>query len=76
VVTIPEGVVAISRTCLPIKAAISFIMNACDQAPLILPKMQDQKLLKLYCRSFLGCGRVHEYAHFPNQGGQYVENKL
>ena len=41
----------ISRTYLPIKAAISFFMDAFDQAPLILPKMQDQILLTLCWRS-------------------------
>jgi len=42
VVTVPEDVAGISRTYLPIPAAISCIIDACDQAPLILPKMQDQ----------------------------------
>jgi hypothetical protein len=37
----------ISRTYLRIKAAISFFVDACDQTPLILPKMQDQILLTL-----------------------------
>jgi len=40
-------VARISRTYLPIKAAISFYMDACDQAPHILPKMQDQISLTL-----------------------------
>ena len=43
-------------TYLPIKAAISFIMGACDQAPLILPEMQDQISLTLCWRSFSSCG--------------------
>jgi len=42
VVTVPEDVAGISRTCLPIKAAIFLSMDACDHGPLILPKMQDQ----------------------------------
>ena len=42
VFTVPEDVVRISCTYLPIKAAISMIVDACDQAPLRLPKMQDQ----------------------------------
>jgi len=43
VVTVPEDVARISRTYLPTQAAISFYyMDAFDQAPLILPKMQDQ----------------------------------
>jgi len=44
-------VARISSTYLPIKAAISFSMDAFDQAPLILPKMQDQILLTLCWRS-------------------------
>jgi len=51
VVTVPEDVARISRTYLPIKAAMSFFMDACDQAPLILPKMQDQISLTLCWRS-------------------------
>jgi len=31
--------------------AISVFIDACDQAPLILPKMQDQILLTLWWRS-------------------------
>jgi hypothetical protein len=41
----------ILRTYLPIKAAIFFFKDAFDQAPLILPKMQDQILLTLCWRS-------------------------
>jgi hypothetical protein len=47
VVTVPEDVATISGTYLPIEAAISFHMDGCDQAPLILPKMQDQTSLIL-----------------------------
>ena len=47
VVTVLENVVGISHTYLPIQIAISFFMDACDQAPLILPKMQDQKSFTL-----------------------------
>jgi len=42
VVTVPEDVAGISRTHLTIKAAIFLFVEAFDQAPLILPKMQDQ----------------------------------
>jgi hypothetical protein len=42
VVTVPEDVARIYCTYLLIKAALSFFIDACDQAPLILPKMQDQ----------------------------------
>jgi len=62
-------------TYLPTQAAISFFMDACDQAPLILPKMQDQISLTLCWRSFSGCGWACEYASFPHQGGEYVENE-
>jgi len=41
VVTVPEDVVEICRTYRPIMAAISLFIDACDQAPLILLKMQD-----------------------------------
>jgi len=51
VVTVPEDVARISCTYLPIKAAISFFMDAFDQAPLILSKMQDQISLTLCWRS-------------------------
>jgi len=49
--TVPEDVARISRTYLPIKAAISFFMDVFDQAPVILPKMQDQISLMLCWRS-------------------------
>jgi hypothetical protein len=42
VVTVPEDVAGISRIHLAIKAAIFLVMEACDQAPLILPKILDQ----------------------------------
>ena len=66
----------ISHTYLPIKAAISFFMDAWDQAPLILPKMQDQQSLMLRWRACSGCRRVRESVHLPHCGGQYVENKM
>jgi hypothetical protein len=44
-------VARISHTYHPIQAAMSFYMDACDQAPLILPKMQDQISLTLCWRS-------------------------
>jgi hypothetical protein len=68
-------VARISRTYLPIKAVISFFMDACDRAQLILPKMQEQDSLTLCWRSFSGCGWVREYAWFAHQGGKYVENE-
>ena len=76
----------ISRTYLPIKAAISFFMDAFDQAPIILLKMQDQisltlcwhsvdALLTLCWRSFSGCGWPREYPYFAHQGGLYAKNE-
>jgi hypothetical protein len=50
-------------------------MDGCDQAPLILPKMQDQISLTLCWRSVWGCGWAHVYACFAHQGGEYVENE-
>ena len=42
VVTVPEDVAGISRTYVPITAAISLFMDACDEMPLIFQQMQDQ----------------------------------
>jgi len=68
-------VARISRTYLPIKAVISFWMDVCDHAPLILPKMLDQISLMLCWRSFSGCGWACEDSCFPHQGGWYIENE-
>jgi len=57
VVTDPEDVAGISRTHLAIKADIFLFMEACDQAPFILPKMQDQYSLTLHWRWFSRLGR-------------------
>jgi len=69
VVTVLEDVARIYGTYLPTKAAISYVMDAWDQAPLILPKMHDQISLTLCGRSFSGCGWAREYDSFPHQGG-------
>jgi hypothetical protein len=45
VVTVWEAVVEIYLVYLPIKAAKSLFMDACDSMQLILLKMQEQKLL-------------------------------
>jgi hypothetical protein len=47
VVTVLEDVVGIFRIDLPNEAAISLYMDTFDQAPLILPMMQDPKSLTL-----------------------------
>jgi len=57
VVTVPEDVAGISSTYLLIKAAISFVIDTCDQVPLMLWKMQDQKLWTLPWCSFSRWGR-------------------
>jgi hypothetical protein len=62
-------------TYFPIQAAISCCMDACGQAPLIVPKMQDLILVPLCWRSFSGCGWAREYASFAHQGGKYVGNE-
>ena len=42
-----EDVAEIFRTYLPIKAATFLFIDTCEQAPLILTKMQDPKSLKV-----------------------------
>ena len=56
----------ISHTYLPIKAAISLLMDACDRAPLMLPKMEDQKWLMLRRHSFSSCSRARDFVHFAH----------
>jgi len=46
-------------------------MDACDQAPLKSPKMQDQQLLMLSWRSFSRSGREHVSFCFSHKGSQY-----
>jgi len=48
VATVPEDVAGIIRTYLPIKAATSLFMNASDQAPVVLPQMQEPKSMTLH----------------------------
>jgi len=47
VITVQEDVAEISRTYLPIKAAISLFIEDGDQVPLILQKKHEQKSLTL-----------------------------
>jgi hypothetical protein len=63
-------VARISRIHLPTKAAISFFMNVCDQAPLILLKMQDQISLMLHWRSFSWWGMEGIAICFAYNGSQ------
>jgi hypothetical protein len=59
VVTVWAAVAGMYLAYLPMEAAKSLFMDACDLAPLIIPKMRDQKSLALRWRSFSWCGRGH-----------------
>jgi hypothetical protein len=76
VVTVQGDVAGISHTYLPRTAAIFLLLVACDQVPLILPKMQEFKWLMLRWCSFLECSRACKSGHFTPQGSQYVKNQL
>jgi hypothetical protein len=47
VLTLPEDVAGTFRSYLPITAAITLFLNACDQTPLVLQTMQDPTSLIL-----------------------------
>jgi hypothetical protein len=47
VLTVPEDMVGILHPYLPTNAGISLVIDACDQKPLIIPKVQDPKLFKV-----------------------------
>jgi len=66
-----EDLAGIFHTYLPIKAAISLFMDACDQALLIVPKMEDPNWLTLHWRSFSRWGGEHFTFSFCNKDGQY-----
>jgi len=66
-----QHVVGIFCIYVPIKAAISLFMDACDHAPLILPKMEDPKMLTLRCHSFSSRGREHFAFSLYFKDGQY-----
>jgi len=70
-VTVPEDVVRIFCTYLPIKAAITIILNTCNQASLRWTKMQDRKSLTLHWRSLSKWGRVSLACSLSNNGGQH-----
>jgi hypothetical protein len=62
---------------LPKKAAISFIIDACDQVPLILWQKQEQQCLTLWWRSFSRSDRKHLAISIVYKGSQYnVSNYL
>jgi len=70
--TVPEAVMEISQASLLPKAAMTLRMNACDQAPIIVPKMQDEKSLTLHWCSFSSWGMEAITISFANQGGQWL----
>jgi len=47
-------------------------MDACDQEPLILPQMQNQKSLTLHWRSSSEWGREHVTMFLAYKGSQYL----
>jgi len=47
-------------------------MDVCNWSPVILPRMQNQKLLTLCWWSFLGWGRERAAIIFAPKGGQYL----
>jgi len=57
VVTVQEAVTGISLAYLPITAANSLFRDVCDQVPLRLHRMQDQKSLRLIFK--MGQGACH-----------------
>ena len=61
-----------SLAYLPREAAKSSLIEVCNHAPLILPKMQDLKLLTLIGRSFSRWGRERVAFTFAYKGGQYL----
>jgi hypothetical protein len=67
VVTVPENV-----AYLPILATKSSILYACDQAPLIIQKMEDPKSLILRWCSFSTWGTEHFAFSFHYHGRQYL----
>jgi len=66
---------SISLSLLHTKVAYTSFMNLCNQLPLRLPKMQDQKLLTLHWLSFPGWGRERIFLVFDSNGRQYIQNR-
>jgi len=58
----------------PMEAAKSLFIDAYGIAPLILPKMQDQKSLMLRWCSFSRCSREYAAIALAYKGGQYSIN--
>jgi len=70
-----DGAGSLSLLLLPIKEANTSVMTICNQWPLRLPKMQDQKALMLRWHSFPGWGREHVSPFFEYKGGQYIQKE-
>jgi len=72
VVTVWEAVMRISLAYLPIKAANSWFLDVCNQAPLRLPKVWVQKSLTLCWCSFSKWGRECVTFSFAYTGEPYL----
>jgi len=69
-----DGATKIWCTIMAEKAASTLYMNYCHKASLGLPKMHDQKSLRLNWLSFSGWGRVRATVVFATKGGRCVNN--
>jgi len=67
IVTVQEDAAEISRTYLPIQAAILVFIDVCGQVPQILPKMHEHKSLTLTFKM----GRECVAFSIVEKGGQY-----
>jgi len=63
-----DGAGSISLPLLPIKGANTPFMTRCNQSPVRLHNMQDQKLLTVCWPSFAGCGRECMSLFFDYKG--------
>ena len=68
------GVVVLTQTILPIKAANMSNISKCRSTALGLCKMQHTKSLTLCWRSFSDWGCDHVAISFAHNGGQYVDS--
>jgi len=64
-----------SLSLLPINAAYTSSMHVCNQSPLTLPKIHNQKLLTLHWLSSSGCGRERISRVFDYTGSQYIHTR-
>jgi len=70
-----NGAGSMSLLLLRIKEANTSVMTSCNQCPLWLPRMQDQKSLTLRWRSFSAWGRERLAAYFEHEGGQFIQKE-